>query len=106
MHDNTFMLCQLFAVVSVYDGRLPVFLFLLPLSQMDFEYCYESDDADYEMSPLSDSWVGGDGKPICPPHIRAGGRNIFLGAGKDLQEWVKVGALAIHFVYKLLIWWW
>ena len=55
MHDNTFMLCQLFAVVSVYDGRLPVFLFLLPLSQMDFEYCYESDDADYEMSPLSDS---------------------------------------------------
>ena len=45
---------------------------------MDFEYCYESDDADYEMSPLSDSWVGGDGKPICPPHIRAGGRNIFF----------------------------
>ena len=36
---------------------------------MDFEYCYESDDADYEMSPLSDSWVGVDGKPICPPHI-------------------------------------
>ena len=49
------MLCKLFAAVLVYDGRLPVFLFLLPCTQMDFEYCYESDDADYEMSPLSDS---------------------------------------------------
>ena len=66
-YENTYnyMLCQLFAAVSVYDGRLPVFLFLLLCMQMDFEYCYESDDADYEMSPLSDSWVGGDGKPIC-----------------------------------------
>ena len=49
------MLCKLFAAVLVYDGRLPVFLFLLLCTQMDFEYCYESDDADYEMSPLSDS---------------------------------------------------
>ena len=103
MHDNTFMLCQLFAVVSVYDGRLPVFLFLLPLSQMDFEYCYESDDADYEMSPLSDSWVGGDGKPICPPHIRARRRNFFRGAGKELQSLFNVHSLST--LHNLLIWW-
>ena len=43
-----------FQFVNV-ECRLPGFLLLLPCTQMDFEYCYESDDADYEMSPLSDS---------------------------------------------------